>query len=128
VTQHALQLPCHNRFMVPNTPEYRLGPVDGSLCDSLGLSSAKSVAVKPFGTVQPNPTTGSVVVRYGQSVSAPGLLRLYDITQRMVLQQRVPTGAEITPLDLSDLPNGVYFLHFVGGSGPYRVERVVMQR
>ncbi len=128
VTQHALQLPCYNRFMVPNTPEYRLGPVDGSACDSLGLNSTKYVATKPFGIVQPNPTTGNLFVRYAQPVPAQGMLRLYNMTQRTVLQQRVPTGAETTQLDLSGLPNGVYFLHFVDGAGPYRVERVVVQR
>ncbi|MCC6724807.1 MAG: PKD domain-containing protein [Saprospiraceae bacterium] len=37
--QHGLQLPTLNRFTSPHFPYYRLGPLDGSPCDTLGLDN-----------------------------------------------------------------------------------------
>ncbi len=37
--QHAIHLPCHNSSSVPWFPNYRLGPIDGSSCDSLGIDN-----------------------------------------------------------------------------------------
>lgn len=37
--QHAIQLPTYNAHSMPNFPNYRLGPVDGSVCDSLGINN-----------------------------------------------------------------------------------------
>lgn len=37
--QHGIQLATGNAFTVPNYPNYRLGPLDGSACDSLGLDN-----------------------------------------------------------------------------------------
>lgn len=37
--QRGLALPTINAFSVPNFPNYRLGPLDGSSCDTLGLDN-----------------------------------------------------------------------------------------
>ncbi|MFN0033913.1 MAG: PKD domain-containing protein, partial [Saprospiraceae bacterium] len=39
VEQHGLQLPALGSFFEPNFPNYRLGPLDGSACDTLGLTN-----------------------------------------------------------------------------------------
>lgn len=39
VVQHGLQLASYNRFTSPHFPNYRLGPLDGSPCDTLGLDN-----------------------------------------------------------------------------------------
>jgi len=39
VEQHGIILPVYNAFSVVNNPNYRLGPLDGSLCDTLGLDN-----------------------------------------------------------------------------------------
>lgn len=39
VRQHSVQLPTYNRFTMPHFPNYRLGPLDGSPCDTLGLDN-----------------------------------------------------------------------------------------
>ena len=36
--QHALKIP-NNPFSIPNFPNYRLGPLDGSPCDTLGIDN-----------------------------------------------------------------------------------------
>ncbi|MBL7797706.1 MAG: PKD domain-containing protein [Saprospiraceae bacterium] len=37
--QHAVHLPTRNAFSIPNFPYFRLGPLDGSPCDTLGLNN-----------------------------------------------------------------------------------------
>ncbi len=37
--QHGIELPTKNAFSIPSFPNYRLGPVDGSACDTLGLDN-----------------------------------------------------------------------------------------
>ena len=39
VTQHSFKLPTLNGFSLPNFPNYRLGPIDGSPCDTLGIDN-----------------------------------------------------------------------------------------
>ncbi len=39
VAQHSVKLPTYNRFSLPNFPNYRLGPIDGSPCDTLGINN-----------------------------------------------------------------------------------------
>ncbi|MFQ5446394.1 MAG: hypothetical protein ACE5FF_05625, partial [Saprospiraceae bacterium] len=39
VSQHSLGLPNLNDLSIPNFPNYRLGPLDGSPCDTLGLDN-----------------------------------------------------------------------------------------
>ena len=39
VEQHGIQLPTYNSFAAPNFPNYRLGPIDGSPCDTLGIDN-----------------------------------------------------------------------------------------
>ena len=39
VRQHAINLPTLNLGTVPNHPNYRLGPLDGTACDTLGLDN-----------------------------------------------------------------------------------------
>lgn len=37
--QRAIKLPTYNAFSVPNFPYFRLGPIDGSPCDTLGINN-----------------------------------------------------------------------------------------
>ncbi|GIV30656.1 MAG: hypothetical protein KatS3mg029_0007 [Saprospiraceae bacterium] len=39
VRQHAIKLPAWTYRTIPNVPHYRLGPLDGSPCDTLGLNN-----------------------------------------------------------------------------------------
>ena len=39
VEQHGVRLPTLNRYTLPNNPNYRLGSIDGSPCDTLGIEN-----------------------------------------------------------------------------------------
>ncbi|MEM8584169.1 MAG: PKD domain-containing protein [Bacteroidota bacterium] len=40
VRQHSIQLPNYNATTLANHPNYRLGPIDGSPCDTLGIDNS----------------------------------------------------------------------------------------
>jgi len=48
--QHSLKLPVHNNFGVPNCPNYRLGPLKGSPCDTLPVVSTDTEGEIPLST------------------------------------------------------------------------------
>ncbi len=45
--QHGIELPTRNGFSVPYHPNYRLGPIDGSFCDTLGIDNVPFAAFRP---------------------------------------------------------------------------------
>lgn len=44
--QHGIKLPTRNGFSVPYHPNYRLGPIDGSFCDTLGIDNIPFAAFR----------------------------------------------------------------------------------
>ena len=104
---------------LPYHPNYRLGPVDGSGCDTLGIDNVVvSVAPPaPFGYAQgagvrvyPNPTAGTITIAKAGS----RVFQLYDIQGRLLLSQDIKSEKET--LNLANLPEGLYI---------WRVENVI---
>lgn len=52
VEQHGILLPTFNSFAAPNFPNYRLGSIDGSACDTLGINNIPLAAFR----YEPSPT------------------------------------------------------------------------
>jgi len=108
--QHAIELPTYNFNSLPNHPNYHLGPVDGSVCDSLGinvglrvLDSARTATV----LASPNPTAGSGTLRYPAQAKA-GVMEIRDLTGRLVLRERLPQWSTIHNVDLENEAPGLY--------------------
>jgi hypothetical protein len=89
VIQHGLQLPVISDHTLPNHPNYHLGPVVGSICDSLtvGLSENKvqSVSLR----LNPNPATSQLWVNYNFPNNKDGWLEIYDTMGKLVLKRRL---------------------------------------
>ncbi len=66
----------------PVFPNYRLGAVGGSVCDSLGLSAVISVSSNLPIKLYPNPNNGSFTIEYSLSNNASGAV---EIVQQAVL-------------------------------------------
>lgn len=69
--------------------------------------------------VVPNPFENSTELRFSgeQNANMPQDLRIVDLQGRLVKSYVVPTGTPSFELNLSDLPNGLYFLQMQTGSG-----------
>ena len=64
VNQHAVRLPVYNAFGIPTFPNHRLGPLDGSPCDTLGINNF------PLANFRTDQDTSDYLGFYFQDLSA----------------------------------------------------------
>lgn len=101
---------------IPYRPNYLLGPVPGSDCDSLDLSTG-GLEPYPVGAarVQPNPSQGSFSITYsGQP--AGGVITVLDAAGRIVYRQRLSAWSTLHRVELPPVAPGLYHCHLTCGN------------
>lgn len=108
LVQHDIMLPTYNVNSIPYHPNYWLGPVDGSECDSLGITVGVSGRDDPMDvSLYPNPSTGDVTLNYPPQGSE-GVLVILDVSGRVVHQERLSQWTSIKGFNVAALANGIY--------------------
>ena len=108
VQQHAISLGYAQLRAVPNHPNYNLGPVIGSVCDSLGVGISEIQHDFHFG-LSPNPVSnGMVKIIYLLPQNQDGELTIYNTTGQVVFRQHLPPWSTFQYMDVSHLGGGVY--------------------
>ncbi len=108
VQQHAISLGVWHFRAVPNHPNYNLGPVVGSVCDSLSVGLPEPAHDFRFG-ISPNPSTdGNVQIVYLLPQNKQGEFEVYDITGQLVYKMNLPPWSTLQYVHLPELSNGVY--------------------
>jgi hypothetical protein len=125
IEQHGIELPSYNSGTVPNHPNYRLGRLIGSPCDTLEWVEdttsvvANSITIENF-SVSPNPTVSSIHFSAEKKSD-------YIITDW--LGREIRFGVAVlgdNQVDVSDLVSGVYFISLKGDIP--KVAKFVVQR
>ncbi|MBK6640862.1 MAG: T9SS type A sorting domain-containing protein [Bacteroidetes bacterium] len=112
VIQNSVTLPSYNRPTVPNHPNYFLGPLVGSLCDSLvGLNELSLSPIK----IQPNPTQGIFQIVYPPQ-SQNGSMELIDLFGKIIVVEQIPPWSQLKNVDISELSSGIYILKIRWGN------------
>ncbi|MBX2928759.1 MAG: T9SS type A sorting domain-containing protein [Saprospiraceae bacterium] len=111
VRQHSVLLPKLNKTL-PNFPNYRLGALEGSPCDTLMVSSSSApMAVsEPQLYLLPNPAQGFFVLAADDPGLPAGSLCVYNGTGRLVQRHNLPPGLREHRFDISALPAGMYYV------------------
>ncbi|MBK8414568.1 MAG: T9SS type A sorting domain-containing protein [Bacteroidetes bacterium] len=93
---------------VPNHPNYYLGRLVGSPCDS--LTSINDPPEHDFRfKVFPNPVMdGNIKIMYLLPQNKSGKLEIYDVTGKVVYSQNLPPWSTIQAIALPHLANGIY--------------------
>ncbi len=107
--QHAVDLTAyrHGRA-VPNHPNYNLGPLVGSVCDTLGVGLPEMQHDFHFG-ISPNPVAdGPVKIIYLLPENKSGIFEMYNITGQLVYKVNLPPWSTLQYVDLPSLSEGVY--------------------
>ena len=125
LVQHGVELPAYYSNGLPNHPNYHLGPVLGSVCDSLGLGVQELQAPLAAASASPNPSTGRVSLSYGAQREA-GELTVLDAQGRVVLHERLPAWSTLHTMDLTGQPAGMYHCRLQWGARATSV-RVILQ-
>ncbi|MBL7778789.1 MAG: T9SS type A sorting domain-containing protein [Chitinophagales bacterium] len=108
--QHGIQLPSPS-LGVPNFPNYRLGALPGSPCDTLGTSISQLATRNPQLTIFPNPATEFVVIDYATAADwSKGELHLfiYDTKGAVIHEQPLPMYSGFQKITCTQWPSGVY--------------------
>jgi hypothetical protein len=92
--------------ILPNIPNYDLGPWVGSPCDTLITTSLYELNPTPQITLAPNPAQTQATLIW--SGIKEGTFMLRDMLGRAVLSEVLNAPGGTTRLDLSTLPKGIY--------------------
>ena len=95
-------------YGLPNNPNYELGPVIGSACDSLFLNSPELIK-SDFASrlnVFPNPSaTGIFYFQFSDKTEKINFIEVYDVTGRIVFT----TNRNVDEVNISSLLSGIYY-------------------
>ena len=109
-------------------PNYRLGALTGSGCDTISTSISTPGVSRFELTVYPNPASGPVQVEitlpdYGRQDTE---LVIHDAMGREVHRHRYPPYAYLHTWDTSNVPNGTYIIQLVSDQQTVATSRVVV--
>ena len=107
VQQHAINLGVWHFRSLPNHPNYNLGPVVGSVCDS--ITSIAEIKHNFKFSISPNPTSdGTIKLVYLLPQNSHGLFEVFNITGQLVYKMNLPPWSTLQFVQLPEFSNGVY--------------------
>ena len=107
VNQHSVQLPAFNFNTIPNHPNYFLGALTGSPCDTLvgvGVNNPEEIKI----SVAPNPVKDFFTVSFPVQ-NHEGTLEVINSLGEIVIQTSVSPWSQFKKLNLRNFPTGLYF-------------------
>jgi hypothetical protein len=106
--QHGIELPRYFMNSLPNHPNYHLGPIVGSVCDSLDLGTGMAAQQVLLGVqAYPNPSNGQFNLNYPVQPET-GLLEVLDMQGRVVYQSRLAAWSQVHRVALGGEAAGMY--------------------
>ena len=124
-TQHSFDLP-ESSSSIPNFPNYQLGKLEGSPCDTL-FSGMEHASNENKGlSLAPNPAMDRVEVNYRLDDEA--LLTITDMYGKAVLLQMLYPYFTSRIIYTSHLPEGMYQVTLMQGNHIIATEKLVLQR
>ncbi len=131
VIQHGVQLNGWDLNTMPNFPNYRLGPLKGSPCDTLSVAT-KELSPADYGLkVFPNPASDRIQIditlpHYDPSTKTEVVIA--DLSGEIVQKYIMPDFAYLATLDVSKLASGVYSVQLRQRNKVLAVEKLVVVR
>ena len=127
VQQHAINLGYAQLRAVPNHPNYNLGPVVGSVCDTLGVGIPELAHDFHF-SIAPNPVSdGWIKLTYLLPQNQSGVLEVYSLTGQKVYSQTLPPWSTLQFVHLPNLEAGIYTAVIISGKERSAKKLVVMK-
>ncbi len=115
VAQHSVVLPTISFNTLPNHPNYFLGKIPGSPCDTVVDVGLGPLPPEGGVGVFPNPTSGVFTLSYPAKDKA-GLLELYDVNGRQVHREEIAPWSQFKRVESAPLSKGIYFCRLRWGS------------
>lgn len=112
-TQHSFSLQTYNSFTIPNHPNFRLGALSGSICDS--INAVETILSDFDGEISPNPSNESLHLKFHENFAKVNL-KIFSTEGKSVFVpvEKISDGFK---LNISSLQNGLYLISVVSESG-----------
>jgi hypothetical protein len=126
VRQHAIELPNRHFAAMPNYPNYRLGALAGSLCDTISVSTYEPYFQESQIIVYPNPSSGDITIQHkgGSIIVKTEMLHLVggaifiDTQQGNTVKIQRPTN---------NFKPGFYLLKITDDTGWLEVKKIIIK-
>ena len=109
VIQNSFFLPALNNAYMPNAPNYSLGRLQGSPCDTIqwtGLLSANEKRLEL--TLNPNPNNGNFSLSYSLPQNKSGMLEVFDVNGRKLFSEKLSAWSSFKKIQLQNINEGIY--------------------
>jgi hypothetical protein len=127
LVQHGIPLPAYNFNSLPNHPNYFLGALAGSPCDSLTSLNDDQAFDFKFG-VYPNPNSGVFNIGYQLPQNTSGILEIYDVNGSLIWSRPLPAWSTFQKIELSDkITYGIYLIVIKAGNG-YLTRKLIIDK
>jgi len=109
IQQHSIQLPSFNAFTIPNHPNYYLGSLPGSPCDS--LTAVNEIANNTIHIrINPNPAQNTFYLNSELPYDKTAIATIYNTLGEPVICKNLYWYFGYLQIDCSKLNNGVYIV------------------
>lgn len=129
--QHGVRLPTYNAFSIPNHPNYRLGTLAGSPCDTIREVTNTTQIKDEFKiSTYPNPVYTQLTVDLTLSnyeKLSKYHLEIHNLYGQVIEKRQLREYTPIYRFEMGDLPRGVYFVNLYQGEKVVAVQKVVVQ-
>ncbi|CAN5583669.1 hypothetical protein BH11BAC2_BH11BAC2_08990 [soil metagenome] len=118
VNQHSVTLPTYNNSTCPTYINYYLGPVVGSVCDSLSVGlNEPSGTIDLSVSIHPNPAKDQFYLGYSLPGNKDGWLDITDAGGRVIIHRRLYWSNKSLLLYTTELNSGCYFVKVTSDLG-----------
>lgn len=122
--QHAIKLPTINNFTLPHFPNYRLGALGDTLCDTLSVSTLNPQNENSdLFRIVPNPASEIVSIIPVDDQNHDGLsVSFFDLLGHQV------KSSDLNNIDVRNLPAGIYILRITTHQKILQLSRLVISK
>ena len=126
VKQHAIELPNRHFAAMPNYPDYRLGALVGSPCDTIIVNTHELQQPNSQILIYPNPTSGDITIKHtgGSQIER---VEMFDLTSRSIpLFFRQGDTIKINRR-ANNFISGFYLLKITDDKGKSEIKKMVIE-
>jgi hypothetical protein len=123
--QHGIQLLSYNAFTMPHYPNYYLGALPGSGCDTLATALSPPASIASV-YLYPNPACERIFVGTNH-LSPPFFVEIINHLGQAVYQQVITQSQSETEISTRNLPRGVYYLRLRDKGGKEVAEKFMRE-
>jgi len=108
-------------FISPsNFANFRLGPIDGSACDTLGINSVKEFE-KPEASISvyPNPANSIINIRLLNTSPKKPIIHIFNSQGSKVFEEPFANFLHTIHLSELNIAKGLYWIRLINGNESY---------